>query len=109
MINSIKRMVLTGAAVMVMMSFAAPAMANTVDPNAEYTQYTVGSSINPSSINPSLFNYDDGVPTGPAPTNVDDGSYRWHPGPSSPDGCPPQAYRLDPLTGTLQQIPCRYP
>jgi hypothetical protein len=41
MIKSIKRMVLTGAAVMVMMSFAVPAMAadliDYIDPNATYT------------------------------------------------------------------------
>ena len=47
MIKSIKRMVLTGAAVMVMMSFAAPAMAmdltNFINPSAAYTDY--GSSF----------------------------------------------------------------
>jgi hypothetical protein len=50
MMNSIKRLVLTGAAVMLMLSFAAPAMAadltDYIDPNATYTDY--GSSFDPS-------------------------------------------------------------
>ena len=40
-------MVLTGAAVMVMMSFAAPAMAHTLDPKALYKDY-ISSSFDPS-------------------------------------------------------------
>ena len=47
MMKSIKRMVLTGAAVMVMMSFAAPAMAadltDYIDPSAAYTDYVSSS------------------------------------------------------------------
>jgi hypothetical protein len=62
MMKSIKRLVLTGAAVMVMMSFAAPAMAadltDLIDPSAVYTNY--GSSFDPS-VYEGLFNPDIGT------------------------------------------------
>jgi hypothetical protein len=59
MMKSIKRMVLTGAAVMVMMSFALPAMA-AVDPNGSYTDYN-GSSLSPSAYNDLSNNTDIGT------------------------------------------------
>jgi hypothetical protein len=54
MMKSMKRLVLTGAAVMVMMSFAAPAMAadltDLIDPSAVYTNYR-------SSFDPSVYEW----------------------------------------------------
>jgi hypothetical protein len=69
MIKSLKRMVLTGAAVMVMMSFAAPAMAadliDYIDPNATYTDS--GSSFGNSVYSAE---WQQPVEVGPAPTQV---------------------------------------
>ena len=56
MMKSIKRMVLTGAAVMVMMSFALQAMA-AINPNGLYTDYG-DSSLAPSAYD-ALSNYSD--------------------------------------------------
>ena len=64
MMKSIKGMVLTGAAVMVMMSFAAPAMAD-IDPNAGYTDYGVS-----SPVDPSVFDSPEPDVVGPAPTQL---------------------------------------
>lgn len=90
MMNSIKRMLLTGAAVMLMMSFAAPAMAmdltDYIDWSATYTDYT-NSSFDPSIYySPDIGTARDRIPVeaggspppdtgpvvvGPAPTQID--------------------------------------
>jgi hypothetical protein len=69
MMKSMKRLVLTGAAVMVMMSFAAPAMAadltDLIDPSAGYTDYesTFAPSVNSDE-------WQQPVEVGPAPNHV---------------------------------------
>jgi hypothetical protein len=111
MMNSIKRMLLTGAAVMLMMSFAAPAMAmdltDYIDPNATYTDY-ISSSFDPSIYySPDIGTAGDRIPVeaggspppgpvvvGPAPTQIDpcwqqqDGVWNY----VCPTGSPPHGY-----------------
>jgi hypothetical protein len=75
MMKSIKRMVLTGAAVMVMMSFAAPAMAadltDYIDPNTTYTA-SKNSSVYEWLFKPDIGTAGDQIPVeagGPKPTD----------------------------------------